>query len=579
MTIFACYIYSFRNVSVMRSRFILGFLAFLAFLPACEKQPDTTPVTGITLEPTSVELVDGESITITATITPSDATNQQVKWSSGNPSIQVSNGKVTTSFKPGTATTIINGRPVLGKGTITATTVDGNKKAKCQITVYAKTVPVTGIRLSETSLQLNKGDSRTLSATVQPDNATDNAVQWTSSDNSVASVDQNGTITAVAGGKATITASAGGVSASCSVNVNVPVTSIRLSSIILTLEKGQFAVLTATVSPEDALDKCVQWNSDNPSVASVDQNGKVTAINDGRAKITASAGGFTASCSVICVSIPVSAVVLNKTSLSLAKGSSETLTATVSPRDATDNTVKWSCDNPSVATVDQNGHVTAVNAGNAVITASAGDVSATCEVSVFIPVTSVMLSSTDLTLLVGETAVLEASVLPEDATDKNVTWWSSYPDVATVEGGMVTAVGFGQAVIVAQVGDQSASCTVTVLTDSPSGVIAHYYGGDVSASGDFIEPGSRLVFGVTNLSAESINVKSVQLVDGVSEEGADILSLGENLNPGLTHQWTIDVPGSGIHSPVAVFTFIYKGEEHTCSAKYEDVIVKIKGRP
>lgn len=557
----------------------MGFLALLAFLPACEKQPDTTPVTGITLEPTSVELIDGESITITATITPSDATNQQVKWSSGNPSILVSNGKVTTSFKPGTATTLINGRPALGKGTITATTVDGNKKAKCQITVYAKTVPVAGIRLSETSIQLNKGDSRTLSATVQPDNATDNAVQWTSSDNSVASVDQNGTITAVSGGKATITASAGGVSASCSVNVNVPVTSIRLSSIILTLEKGTFAVLTATVSPEDAMDKNVQWNSDDPSVATVDQNGRVTAINDGRAKITASAGGLTASCTVICISIPVTAVILNKTSLSLAKGSSETLTATVSPRDATDNTVKWSSDNPSVATVDQNGQVIAVNAGNAVITASAGDVSATCEVSVFIPVTSITLSSTDLSLLVGETAVLEATVLPEDATDKNVTWWSSYPDVATVEGGMITAVGFGQVDIVAQVGGQSASCTVTVLTDSPSGVIANYYGGDVSASGDFIEPGSRLNFGVTNMSAEAINVKSVQLFDGISEEGADILPIGEDLNPGLTHQWTINVPGSGIHSPVAVFTFIYLGEEYTCSAKYEDVIVKIKGRP
>ena len=557
----------------------MGFLALLAFLTACEKQPDTTPVTGITLEPTSVELVDGESITITATITPSDATNQQVMWSCGNPSILVSNGKVTTSFKPGTATTLINGRPALGTGTITATTVDGNKKAKCQVTVYAKTVPVTSIRLSETSLQLNKGDSRTLSATVQPDNATDNAVRWTTSDNSVVSVDQNGTITAVGGGKASITASAGGVSASCSVDVYVPVSSISLSANLLSLAKGTFAVLTATVSPEDAMDKSVQWNSDNPSIATVDQNGKVTAINDGRAKITASAGGFTASCTVICVSIPVTAVVLNKTILSLAKGSSETLTATVSPRDATDNTVKWSSDNPSVVTVDQNGEVTAVNAGNAVITASAGDVSATCEVSVFIPVTSITLSSTDLTLLVGQTAVLEATVLPDDATDKNVTWWSSYPDVATVEGGRITALGFGQTVVVAQAGGQSASCSVTVLADSPSGVIAHYYGGDVSASGDFIEPGSRLIFGVTNLSAESINVKSVQLVDGVSEEGADILSLGENLNPGLTHQWTIDVPGSGIHSPVAVFTFIYNGEEHTCSAKYEDVILKIKSRP
>lgn len=557
----------------------MGILAFGALFSACDKQSGTIPVTGITLDPASVELVEGESVMVTAIISPADATNKQVIWSSGSPSIKVSNGNISTSFSPDAPTFLINGKRALGQFSITAATADGNKKAKCQVTVYAKTIAVTSIRLSETSIKLNKGENRTLKATVQPDNATEKTVQWTSSDNAVATVDQDGTVTATGGGKATISATSGGVSASCSVDVYVPVTSISLSANLISLAKGSFAVLTATVSPEDAMDKSVQWDSDDPSVATVDQSGKVTAINDGRAKITASAGGFTASCTVICVSIPVTAVVLDKTTLSLAKGSSETLTATVSPRDATDNTVKWSCDNPSVATVDQNGHVTAVNAGNAVITASAGDVFATCEVSVFIPVTSVMLSSTDLTLLVGETAVLEASVLPEDATDKNVTWWSSYPDVATVEGGMVTAVGFGQTVIVAQAGGQSASCTVTVLADSPSGVTAHYYGGDVSASGDFVEPGSRLNFGVTNMSAETINVKSVQLVDGVSEEGADILPLGENLNPGLTHQWTINVPGSGIHSPVAVFTFIYRGEEYTCSAKYEGVIEKVIGRP
>ena len=556
----------------------MGILAFGVLFSACDKQSGTIPVTGITLDPASVELVEGESVTVTAIISPADATNKQVIWSSGSPSIKVSNGTITTSFSPDAPTFLINGKRALGQFSITAATADGNKKAKCQVIVYAKTIAVTGIRLSETSIKLNKGENRILKATVQPENATEKTVQWNSSDNSVATVDQNGTITATGGGAATISASAGGVSASCSVEVYVPVTSISLSANLLSLAKGTFAVLTATVSPEDAMDKNVQWNSDDPSVATVDQNGRVTAINDGRAKITASAGGLTASCTVICISIPVTAVILNKTSLSLAKGSSETLTATVSPRDATDNTVKWSSDNPSVATVDQNGQVIAVNAGNAVITASAGDVSATCEVSVFIPVTSITLSSTDLTLLVGETAVLEATVLPKDATDKNVTWWSSYPDVATVEGGMITTLGFGQADIVAQVGGQSASCTVTVLTDSPSGVIANYYGGDVSASGDFIEPGSRLNFGITNMSAETINVKSVQLFDGVNEEGADFLPIGEDLNPGLTHQWTIDVPASGMHSPVAVFTFTYRGEENTCSAQYHSIVEQVVGR-
>ena len=563
----------------MRSRFILGILAFGVLFSACDKQSGTVPVTGITLDPASVELVEGESVTVTAIISPADATNKQVIWSSGSPSIKVSNGTITTSFSPDAPTFLINGKRALGQFSITAATADGNKKAKCQVIVYAKTIAVTGIRLSETSIKLNKGENRTLKATVQPENATEKTVQWTSSDNAVATVDQDGTVTATGGGKATISATSGGVSASCSVDVYVPVTSISLSANLISLAKGSFAVLTATVSPDDAMDKTVQWSSDNPAVATVDQNGKVTAVDVGKAKITASAGGFSATCSIICISIPVSSVVLDKTILSLAKGSSEILKATVLPSDATDQAVKWSSDNPSIATVDQNGQVTAVNAGSATITATAGDHSATCQVSVFIPVTSVSLSSTELTLLVGETAVLEATILPDDATDKNVSWYSSDPDVAVVDGGRITALSFGGTVITAQVGDKFASCLVTVLTDSPSGVTAEYYGGDVSSTGDLIEPGSHLVFGVTNLSVETITVKSVQLFDGVSEEGAAIVSLGSDLEPGVARQWTIGVPETGIHSPTAVFTYIYHGEEYTCSAKYEDVVDRAKRRP
>jgi uncharacterized protein YjdB len=562
----------------MRSRFF-WILASFAFLMACEKQPDTIPVTGISLEPASVELFDGESVTITVTVSPGDATNKKVKWTSDNSSILVSDGRITASFKQGAPTTSINGKAVLGQGTITATTEDGGKIAKCQVTVYAKIIAVAGVRLSESSLQLSKGESHTLAASVLPDNASDKAVQWTSSDTSVATVDQNGTITAIGVGKTTITASVGGFSASCSVSVVIPVTSISLDTNLLLLTKGAVAVLTATVSPDDATDKTVQWSSDNPSVATVDKNGRVTAINAGNAVITASAGGFSVSCSIVCMVIPVSAVVLDKTSLSLARGSSEVLSATVLPKDATDKTVQWSSDNPSVATVDQNGHVTAVNRGDATITASVGDVSAKCSVSVFVPVTSVTLNSTNLTLLIGETALLEATVLPEDADDINVIWRSSCPEVATVDGGKITALDFGQTVITAQAGSISASCQVTVLIDSPSGVVAEYYGGDVSSSGDFVQAGSRLVFGVSNMSTETIIVKSIQLIDGVSGDAADIMPLGGNLDPGTAHQWTIDVPEAGIHSPAAVFTYTYRGEEHTCSAQFRESVIRIVSRP
>lgn len=475
---------------------ILNVLAALALLLACNKQPETISVTGITVNPTSAELTEGESVTITATVAPSDATNKNVQWSSSNPDIQVSNGTVTTSFKPGAATTSVGGRLVLGKGTITATTEDGGKKATCEITVFAKINAVSSITLSEDYLFLEKGQSYQIKATVQPDDATDKTVQWESSDTSVATVDQNGTVNAIGSGKTNITASAGGKSATCAVTVVIPVTSIEL----------------------------------------------------------------------------------NKTSLTLEKGTSETLKATVSPQDATNKEVKWSSSDISVASVDQNGHVTAIKGGDATITASVGSFTATCEVSVFVPVSSISLNKTELTLLMGESAVLEATVHPEDATEKTVNWYTSDPEIVSVDGGKITAVNYGIAYITAQIGYLEETCVVTVLTNSYEGVYAEHCGGVFTYDEDLIQTGS-LNFSVTNLSTETISVKTVQLFDGVTGNGADIQSLNCDIAPGLSHEWPVAIPTGGIYSPVtAVFTYTYRGEEHTCSAEYELIVMRSKRR-
>ncbi len=474
---------------------ILNVFVALALLTACNKQPDTVSVTGITLNPTSIELIDGESVTITATVTPSDAANKNVQWSSSNPDIQVSNGKVTASFKPGAATTAVNGREMLGKGTITAKTEDGGKTATCEITVFAKTIAVTGISMSEDALFLTKGQSYTLKATVVPDNATNKTVQWTTSDASVATVDQNGTVNAISSGNATITASAGDKSATCAVSVIIPVTSVTLNKTSLTLEKGSYEVLTATVSPQNATNKEVKWTSSDASVAYV-----------------------------------------------------------------------------------SNGVVTAHKAGDATITASVADFSATCKVSVIVPVTSISLSSLELTMKVGETALLEATILPEDATDKTLVWDSSDTNIATVDGGRITAVGFGTVFISAQAGYQVETCVVTVLTDSPEGVTAKYLGGDFTAVNGFIPSGS-IDFSVTNMSTETITVKTVRLFDGMIEGEAEDKTLNIDIAPGTSHEWSFDIPAGGLNYPVALFTYTYRGEEYTCFAQYKEVQIKSKRRP
>lgn len=165
-------------------------------------------VTGVSLNKTSTELTVGQSETLTATITPDNATNKNVTWSSDNQNVATvdANGNVTA----------------VGAGTaqITVTTADGSFTDTCQVTINAATVSVTGVTLDKAELHLDVGDSETLTAAITPDNATDKAVRWTSSNPSVATVN-NGEVTAVSAGEATITVTTadGGFTAECTVTV------------------------------------------------------------------------------------------------------------------------------------------------------------------------------------------------------------------------------------------------------------------------------------------------------------------------------------------------------------------------
>ena len=163
--------------------------------------------------------------------------------------------------------------------------------------------------------------------------------------------------------------------------------------------------------------------------------------------------------------IAVTGISLNKTSLSLAVGGSETLIATVTPANAINKTVTWTSSNTATATVDAEGKVTAVSAGTTTITAKAGNKTATCIVTVSnntVAVTSISLNKTTLSLTVGGNETLTATVLPNNATDKTVTWTSSNTAIATVVNGTVTARAAGTATITAKAGNMTVTCTITV---------------------------------------------------------------------------------------------------------------------
>lgn len=251
----------------------------------------------------------------------------------------------------------------------------------------------------------------------------------------------------------------------------VAVTAVTLDKTELTLTAGVTYQLTATVTPANATDADVTWSSSDESVAKVDGTGLVTTVADGTATITAKAGDKTAICTVTVAPILVTSVTLNKTTTSITIGANETLTATVEPKDATDPTVAWSSDKTNIATVDANGKVTGVAAGEATITATAGDKKATCTVTVTtatVAVTGITLNKSNLTLTPNDTGTLcVTAVAPTTATDQTVTWSSDKTSVATVDTstGKVTAVAAGTATITATANDGSgvkATCAVTV---------------------------------------------------------------------------------------------------------------------
>ena len=485
----------------------------------------------LTLTPSEPPTMDtGDTLPLSVEISPQDALTDNLLWRSSRPEIvSVTQDGLLTAH---------------GYGTATITVSDGNLRAESNVQVWPVVTGITlsapGLTFEQgtPALALEQGKSETLQAILSPQGANGRDVTWSSSDESVALVEPSGKVTGVQPGTAEITASCGEASAKCRVTVEVPVTGVAVRPTTLGLKPGESGKLTAEVAPKNATSQTVEWSSSRPSVARVDASGNVTAVSRGTATIEASCGGKHAACTVTVVpdtpepstttttntknnaqsvstpatnteknsqpvstpatnteknSQPVSApttpessvikatgITLKPSELTLDAGDSETITATVSPSNASDKTVKWSSSDESVARVSQSGQITARAPGKATITASCGDVSDHCTVTVTpIEVTSVEIldeagtHASDILVFIEETAEtlsLSAVVTPENATDKTVRWSSDNPDAVRVDNGLVTVVGEGSATVTATCGGQSDSVLITgtyllVVTD------------------------------------------------------------------------------------------------------------------
>jgi len=276
---------------------------------------------------------------------------------------------------------------------------------------------VAKIELDKTEVVLNPGETSKITVTSVPEEIKNEDIIWESSNPDIVSVDEDGNLTAIKAGTATITVknSDGKYVTIVKITVNnedenviigeIKVNGVVLNKSSLTLEKGETAKLIATVKPSTATNKNVIWSSNNTNVVSVDSKGNVKAIGVGNAKITVKTkdGGYSATANITVIekspdisndedekeevtnqTVSVTGVTIDKTTLNLTEGNTAKLTATVNPSNASNKEVVWVSNNSSVVSVDTNGNITALAAGNATITVTTkdGNFSASCQVTV-----------------------------------------------------------------------------------------------------------------------------------------------------------------------------------------------------
>ena len=367
------------------------FLAATLLVAACTKE---VHVKHVSLKPTTATLSVGSTLALDVAVEPTDAANKTVTWSTDNPGVATVNvAGVVTAIAPGTAK-------------ITATTKDGGFKATCNVTVEEVNffVPVTGVSIICPEDMLLAGNALTLEAAVEPSEASNKNITWSTDDDRIATINSEGELTAIAPGtaKITVTTGDGGFMATCNVTViegSNPVTGVNIICPEDILLVGNTLTIEAAVEPADASNKTVTWSTDNPNVATVNAAGELTAIAPGTAKITVTTddGGFTTTCTVTVEEenfyVPVTGLTLNRHEALLLVGKKQNLEAAVEPAEATNKNVKWTADDDRIATVNSAGEITAVAPGIAKITVTAGDGGFTASCMVTVSATGITMTS------------------------------------------------------------------------------------------------------------------------------------------------------------------------------------------
>ncbi|MCR4910490.1 MAG: Ig-like domain-containing protein [Bacteroidales bacterium] len=460
---------------------------------------DKVEATSITLNKTELTITTGlsEQLEIIE-ILPENVTERNAFWESSNPEVAVVIPRDDVvdgiSYKGGRVT----GRDP-GEAVITAYL--GSAKASCKVTVVSGgggEATIESLVIEPAPVTLAIDEEKLLTAVIQPSDAKV-TVEWKCDKPEVVALgsisDTQAKVQGLAEGKATVTAHAGGKTATCEVTVTggtttIAVTSITLDHTQLDMTVGQKAKLVATVYPEDATNKTLNWSVRDNRIVSVDANGELTAKSAGTTTVTVISvmnPSVMASCEVTVTaggggSSTLNRVYIDPSSVTLALNGEQNLTLVLDPADA-DVTIYWESSNSSIAKVQMTSKTTAkvqgLAVGQATLTAHAGDLTATCDVTVqssgsSVPVESVTLNKHELELSVGQQFQLVATVLPENATEKGVVWSSNVQSSKLYidTNGMVTGLEACEATVTVRCKDNAYiydTCKITVTGGGSSG--------------------------------------------------------------------------------------------------------------
>ena len=392
-----------------------------------------------------------------------DMPSDQLDYEVGD-SLNINNATLKLVYSDKTSASILltedmlSGYDMSQAGEQTVIVTYRNLKTSFKITVTE--VPAQSVLLDKNSISINKNETYQLNAVISPENCTDKTLEWKSENEDVATVSDGGLVKAIGAGDARIiVTTANGKRDVCDVTVYVPAVSIQISQKEAALTLGDTLVLNAVMLPLESTDE-LKWRTSNANVATV-ENGKVTALTDGIAQITAyTDSGVSESCKVTVKSISVEGLKLTEQEVNMYKGNEHLLTAVLTPENATNKAIEWESSDEDIATVDD-GLISAKEKGTAKITATSvdGKYKSVCKVNVGIASSMVRIYDQNQTIVknlilnTGDSTILSTKLYPSDTTD-TVSWKSSKEDIVEVFDGEVVA------------GMEEGTATITAYTQS-----------------------------------------------------------------------------------------------------------------